>query len=466
MVNGERGIGNLAFIAVLVLLVIAAALAFVWRDEADQNKARADQANAKLAKADAAIVDARNAYDTLYGMLEADIAALRRTGQNYPDENTIKTEVRNWLWGIAEKVKAASEAKLRNRNYQINPDTGEVTVIKGDVTTLRLYGTAFAKDSITVQKMLTPLEEQFRFAADVVAKNNELYEQTYDSNKQRESELKSQVEQAKSKYEGDVSEKAQQAENFRNEANSMRDQANQLTEQIDAKETEASQIKAEAEKRIRTLTRDRNAWRDRARNEKVKKEIALKEDPKDGEVLVADARRGLVFINRGRKNQVSRGTRFTVWRPGKGNIRENIANIRVIDVERTRATCRIVEQLDPRTPVAEGMNISNPFYDPNKRLRVYIYGELTQYPTNLAKRRLAESGVIVADELDDRVNVIVLGEPPVTAGEEAMDEAEAALMERRMSMERDKNLRRVRDIAANIGAVVVTENVLRTFVEY
>ena len=120
----------------------------------------------------------------------------------------------------------------------------------------------------------------------------------------------------------------------------------------------------------------------------------------------------------------------------------------------------------PRVPVAQGMNISNPFYDPHRTLKVYIYGDLKQYPTDVAKRRLAESNVIVARRLDDTVNVIVLGEPPVTVAEDIEDEAEAKQAEKQARVERDRRLKEVIEKARVIGAIVVTEDVLRTFIEY
>jgi hypothetical protein len=70
--------------------------------------------------------------------------------------------------------------------------------------------------------------------------------------------------------------------------------------------------------------------------------------------------------------------------------------------------------------------------------------------------------------LDDTVNIIVLGEPPVSApAEEVSDDPDAArLAEKRLSADRSANLAKVYDQAVAIGAIVVTEAELATFIDY
>jgi hypothetical protein len=161
-------------------------------------------------------------------------------------------------------------------------------------------------------------------------------------------------------------------------------------------------------------------------------------------VIRADLGEGVVHINRGRRNKLPNGTRFIVWRTGKDNVR-----------------ARMLKSLNPSVPIMEGMNISNPFYDPLRQLKVYIYGDLKQYPAEVVKRRLAASNVTVAARLDDTVNVVVLGEPPVAVVEDVEDEAEAEVAERRASLERDRRLNEILLRARAIGAVVVTQDRLR-----
>jgi hypothetical protein len=278
--------------------------------------------------------------------------------------------------------------------------------------------------------------------------------------------LQQRITESGSQYQADIASKAQAFDTEKGNVAQMQDQVNQATAKIDQQATEISEIKQRFEKDTRTQARTISALENRIRADKAKMEIAMKEDPKDGEVLVADAKQGLVFLNRGKNFRVAADMKFRVWRMGKGNFREDIAEVEVIDVGDSKCTARIVKWINPRVPVAEGMNFSSPFYDPFKKLRVHIAGNLKYYPSDLAKRRLAESGCIVAERLDDTVDIVVLGEPAVDLGAEASSPEEAAANEQKAKAQREARVREVMDTAASLGAVVVTEEVLQTFIEY
>ena len=462
----ERGIGNLPFIAVIVLLVLALALWFMAKDEADNLRGQRDKAKQAAAQADDQLVSASNAFDALVEVTGWTYPELQHTKTVYPAPDKIKDKIRTELYKQVEDIQKSSEAKLRARQYTIDKSNNQVRVTEGDPTVIQLYGTGLVRETVTVQGILNPLASQFNYAAKAVEKNNELFEQEFKNYTSRMSQHQTKITDLASKYDTDVASKQQQFDTEKSRADDMQDQVNSLSATNDSLQVMASKVKTDSDRTIALLERERNAWKNRAIAEKVRKELALAEDPKDGEVLVADQRRGLVFINRGRRHKVSRGTRFTVWRPGKGNIREDIARVRVINVDDTKSTARILEWINRRVPVAQGMNISNPFYDPYKKLRCYIYGDLRTYPTDVAKRRLAESGVTVANRLDESIDIIVLGEPPVTLGEDIEDEAEAEAAAKRQTMERDRRLREIMNKAISIGAIVVNERVLRTFIEY
>jgi hypothetical protein len=462
----ERGIGNMAFIAVLILLLIATALMFVFKDKADSTKASLDARTEQVEKSDQKLAQARSAYDALREIFGTDMPELRATDESYPDRNTIHTTVRKWLWTTSEDIRKNSQAKVRPRQFVFTPPN-TVKVTPGDPMTIELYGSPFVDSTIDVNTMLAPLASQFKYAASVVEDNNRLFEEEFTKYGVRIGELDKKVKELETKYATDVTAKGQSADQFQGEAAAVRDQVNQLTAQLDTLQSQSSTRQQESDKTIRTLKTEKTALENRIRAIKHQIDVAMKEDKKDGEVLVADARTGLVFINLGRQRKVGPGMRFTVWRAGKGNVREDIAVIRVVSSDDSKSTCRILEAKNTRVPVAAGMNVSNPFYDPNETLRVYIYGNLQHYTTDLAKRRLAESGAVVVDTLDDSVKVIVLGEPVLKELEEAAaDEDGAAMADRRASMEKQKAIEQIMRTATTIGAVVVTEDVLRTFIQY
>jgi hypothetical protein len=468
----ERGIGNLAFISVLVLLVVAIALFFVANSEADRQRSIAKTNSANAAKAQNALVEAQNAYDALLDVTGLTLAELRRSpasdspddANTFPPADKVRESVRKWVSEQAEQIAADSEITLTTQNFQVPQGGAQIVATEGDKTRLRFFQVTEGPETVTMRSVYDVLSAAFKLAGKVAVENNDKYETTATSMRQEVDALKKGLEAARTQYANDVTAKTSQADSLQGELSNTRDSLQAQTAKLDAMESELATVKSDSAREIRVKERERAAWQNRAMNEKVKVELGLKENPKDGEVLEASQTRSTVWINLGRKHKVTNGTRFTVWAPGKGNFREEIAVIRVINVGDTSSEASIVKRIDARRHPTKGMNVSNPFYNPQGELIVHIYGNLSKYTTDLAERRLAATGVRIAKILDDTVNVIVLGEPPV--GGEVVEEEDPAAAERKRTIERDKRLNEVMARAASIGAVVVTEEVLATFIDY
>ncbi len=468
----ERGIGNMTFIAVLVLLVIAIAMFFVKSGDADKfqgwyntQKARAD----KLADIQDSAAKAYDAWNELSGLGIPELSRTRDAAgvDVFPERAVIKDKVSTWLMTQIGEIATKSQAKIKARQYQIDKAGNVVKVQEtGDTTTITLFGSPFVKETITIAGFVAPLGEQFRYAAKAIEDNNTQFETEYKTYQGQLAALTQRVTESEGKFQTDVAGKSQLYDTEKTRADQMQDGVNTASAKIDALSQELSTVKTSSEKDVRTLTREKQALNDRIRADKAKMEIALKEDPKDGEVLVANARQGLVFLDKGKNFKMAPDRKFRVWRVGKGNVREDIAEVEVIEAGETSSTARVTKWLNLRVPVAEGMSFSSPFYDPHKKLRVHIAGNLRFYPSDLAKRRLAESGCVVAERLDDTVDVVILGEPAVDLGAEAGSPEEAAANEEKAKALRAARVRETMDTAATLGAVVVTEEVLQTFIEY
>jgi len=467
MVMRERGIGNLPFIAVLVLLVVAVALFFLKQDEADNFRNERDRLANENATTRAKFITAQNAYEALLAVVGVPDEQLNvQADSTFPEPSVVQTRLREWLWGQAETIGRESIFKISTKNYTVQDEKLKILETQGEEQTIQGMFPTQSKDNITFKGFIDPLADYFKSIGKIAHENNAKWEEELAKWQSRITALEQANGQNKTAYDNDVAAKGAQADQLRNDLSSARDSITTLTTQYDAIQTENSTIKADADRQVREISRDRDAWKNRAISEKERKELAMAEDPKDGEVLLASRTRNTVFIDRGRKHRVSLGTRFTVWRPGKGNVRQDIAVIQVIKVDDTKSEARIIKVIDPRSPVTAGMNISNPFYDPFKKLRVHIYGDLKSYTTDIAKKQLAANNVTVVDKLDDTVDVIILGEPSVVASEEVEDEADIASANLRRDVDRAKRLNDVMDKAVAIGAIVVTEEVLRTFIEY
>jgi len=467
----ERGIGNMPFIALIVLLVAAIGLFFMKSDEASTNLGKLQELRKQQDKSIATMQSAHDAYKAwleIAGLGMPELESKEEGGSTvYPSPEVIKGKVSDWMMTQVGEIQQKSIAKVKARQYQVDKSSNVVRFQEtGDTTAITLFGSPFVKETITFALFVAPLGEQFRYAAKAIEDNNKLFEDEYKSYQTRVAQLTTRGNESASSFQADIASKASLVDQEKTRADQTQDQNNQFSAKIDQLQSELQSVKTTTEKDKRKLELTIQAQKDRLTAEKKAMEIAMKEDPKDGEVLVADARQGLVFLNRGKNFRVAPNMKFKVWRIGKGNVREDVAEVEVIDVGDTSSTARVNKLYSSRVPVAAQMSFSSPFYDPFKKLRVYIYGNLRYYPSDLAKRRLAESGCTVAEQLDDTVNVVILGEPAVDIEAEAGSPEEVLANEEKAKAQRAARIREVKDIAATLGAVVVTEGVLQTFLEY
>lgn len=467
----ERGIGNMPFIALIVLLVVAIGLFFMKSDESSSRQAEIAKLKEANAKAVETMDGANNAYKAWLDIAGLGMPELQPKEEGgitvYPTPAVIKDKVSQWMMDQAAELQTKSTAKIKSRQYQVDRTNNTVNVTEtGDMVSIQLFGLPVVKETVTFASFVAPLASQFGYAAKAIEDNNGMFETEYKSYQTRTAQLQAKVDEQARGFQTDIASKAQAFDTEKTRADQMQDQVNQASAKNDELQSKLQSIEQNAGKEKRDLLRTISAMENRLRAEKSKMEIAMKEDPKDGEILVADARQGLVFLDKGKNFRIAPNMKFRVWRVGKGNMRENVAEVEVIDVGDTSATARVTKLVSSRVPVAQGMSFSSPFYDPHKKLRVHISGNLRYYPSDLAKRRLAESGCAVAERLDDTVDVVILGEPAVDIEAEAGTPEEAAANEEKAKAQRAARIREVMETAATLGAIVVTEDVLQTFIQY
>jgi len=480
MRNRERGIGNMAFISVLILFVVSTALAFVWRDEGEwypdwqlrvsrrsrgeNAKAAARTANANAADADLEAQNWQKAYNAMKEVVGMTDASIEGGVGKVPNPDDIKKFVRGKLFAKGKEVEAAAAVNLNTSNYAVDASKGTIEKTEGDTVTLKVFSLATAQDTITVQQLIDYYPTPLVNVKEIAETNNQKNTQTHQRLTQELAAKNQSLEQIGSAYDEDKTLKQGVIDKQKNDLSSLRETVESQTAKLDAAATQVEQTKQEAEREVRQLQLEVSALQNRLRNEQIRKELALREDPSDGEVLAVSNTYGTVWIGLGRRQRVSRGTKFQVWRAAKGDVRQNIAVVEVIRVADTRAECKIIRQMST-TRVTAGMQVSNPFFDPSQQLTAFIFGNLRTYPNEVAKRRLAASGITVARYLDDRIDIIILGEPPVSI-EEVYDEEEAESIRRKQQLERSKRLDEILEKARSINALVVTEETLATFIEF
>lgn len=464
MRNRERGIGNLAFISVLVLFVISLAMFFVTKDDADTQKGLAKEARAAVAKADAEVEKWKIAYGALREVVAIESADLDAGTDNVPDPAKIQKAVRDEIFRVAEACDNASVVLLNSKNFTVDEAAGKIESQDGDVVKLKIFSNPISRENGTVASFLALFPKPFVNAKKVAEVNNNKNTTTAQRAEAARGEYATALETGQNAYQNDVNAKQAVIDQQRGDLTSTRESLSAQSEKFDQMSTEVEQTKQAATKQARAASLEISALQNRINNERIRKELALAEDPKDGTVIAVSKTRGTCYINLGKRNRLSRGTKFKVWRAGKGNRRQDIAVIKVLSVDEGKAECSVVSRTGV-IRVTAGMNISNPFFDPHGKLRAYIFGDLSKYTTEVARRRLAAAGVSVARHLDDTVNLIILGEPRVTV-EDVEDEEDAEAINRKRNLERSKRLDEILEKARSINALVVSEDALMTFIDF
>ncbi|MHC4952517.1 MAG: hypothetical protein ACYTGZ_01400 [Planctomycetota bacterium] len=464
MRNRERGIGNLAFISVLVLLVIALAMFFMERDKVDTTKTRLSAATKQRDKADKEAVDWKDAYSALREVVGIASADLDAVGDAAPERAKIQAAVRTEVYNKAEECANAAIVLLKATNYQVDEAKMKIVGQEGDINKVSIFSNPLSRENTTVAAFLALWPAPLVNAKGVAEVNNQKNDATFTRAQAEAAAFKSSLSTNANQYQNDLNKRQSLVDAQKSELTSTRESLEAQSQKFDAMSTEVEQVKQTMQKEQRTFQLEKNALENRLTNERVKKEIALAEDPKDGEILAVSRTRGTVWINLGKRNRLTRGTRFKTWRAGKGNQRQDIAVVQVIKVDDSKAECTIVNKLSPFR-VTKGMNISNPFFDPHGRLRAYIFGDLRKYTTEVARRRLSQAGVPVVRHLDGTVNIIILGEPSVTLDDVADDEDPQAI-ERERNRQRSARMDEILEKARSINALVVSEGALATFIDY
>ena len=116
----ERGVGNMAFIVVLVLLLIAASMAFMKNDEVQENINKAQAAKDALNAA----VERETSYETLCRTLIAGYGLEQQiplaTGA-IPTAETAKGAIKTLLTDSANAWQTDSTFKVNAPGYKVTP---------------------------------------------------------------------------------------------------------------------------------------------------------------------------------------------------------------------------------------------------------------------------------------------------------------------------------------------------------
>lgn len=192
------------------------------------------------------------------------------------------------------------------------------------------------------------------------------------------------------KEKGDLNQKLlDDAKNFDAEKTRLITEKKSVQDEMAKKEEERLIAEARLESKIRELES-----RIVAMDEKKKRSLADTEA--DGEIVYADQRLGLGWVNIGRKARVRRGTIFDVFQYVKGGVKKPKGKIEIKTLDDDTSQVAIVEQKDPSDPIVKGDFIASPFYDGKRNMNFVFVGERlssrSRYSMDELTRRIEETG--------------------------------------------------------------------------
>ncbi|MDP6942121.1 MAG: hypothetical protein QGH51_08870, partial [Planctomycetota bacterium] len=242
------------------------------------------------------------------------------------------------------------------------------------------------------------------------------------------SALKSQLNQTKndlnakvSSHRSSISEKESVIRDLRKEMDDLNESLNgtigDLESQRDGLREQVRDLDGQvAELRVRLDDQKRNSEEDmriaQQRRDILRDElnsVARRTDTPDGTVLMANARIGRAWIDRGRLDRVRPGMQFAVQSSLDGSAK---GQVRVLSIEDNRAECEILEMTDRFDPIASDDLILNAVYDPSRTPVAALLGNgFSKFSEGDMKVKLGEVGIATVSAVTNEVDILILGTP-------------------------------------------------------
>ena len=211
-----------------------------------------------------------------------------------------------------------------------------------------------------------------------------------------------------SELESQLSDEQQRSANQKEEDNQR---IANLQSQLDELNGHIREVEARAESEKQVASKEISTLKARVLSLSKKLEVLKEPDLPDGTVIASDPAAGLASIDIGGRDLLRRGTKFDVFRYGKGGVLIHKGRIEVRDVDRDTAVCGIVSSDDALDPIVKGDVVVNPLFARNME-RTYVL--LGKFPPSMNRAfitdRLKALGGDVAEKVSPSTDFLVLGQ--------------------------------------------------------
>jgi NAD-dependent DNA ligase len=273
--------------------------------------------------------------------------------------------------------------------------TAEIPPLETQIQAKRLLATSLdASDKQTIEdvnRLVDTNKQHLKAISDAIEKEISTYLGLLKDAKDRRQEL-GQEEQRAMTNERDFDDKRA----------GLRMKIEGLSQEIEQVKKKGRQANADLDVRVAELE-------DRVRELTQQREVDAKELRSDGQIIQSQAADGFVVINRGHRENLRMGTRFSVFnRHGGKNIIKGI--IEVTKVEEQVAIARVLSETDGNNPMIVNDQLANPVYDPMKIRGFAVRGDFTHFSKDELKRFILESGGRYDEDLTTNTDYLVAGD--------------------------------------------------------
>ncbi|MBA2480588.1 MAG: hypothetical protein H0V44_07995 [Planctomycetes bacterium] len=186
------------------------------------------------------------------------------------------------------------------------------------------------------------------------------------------------------------------------------EQRRQMRDDVEKVSVAIEQMKKKGRKENVVLDARIDELESRVRQLTQEQDLASREFKSDGQIVASQAADGFVVIDRGHRQNLRNGTKFTIYnKRGGRTIRKG--EIQVIAVEEAISTARVLNESDKNDPLINGDHLHNPIYDPDKVKRFAIRGDFTNYSKEEIAEFIKDSGGAVDPDITIRTDYLVAG---------------------------------------------------------
>ena len=199
----------------------------------------------------------------------------------------------------------------------------------------------------------------------------------------RTREVETERDTARSELED---EKDAEIASLRNQQGIDQGQISDLENRLSEADARERALKEDYDAQIASLQKDIQTLEGRVAEQGRKLEVLRNPEEPDGEVLRVDNNLGIAYIDIGREDLLRRGTRFAVFRYGKGGVRQATGVVEVRKLYDDMAEVGVIETYDALDPIAPGDQIAAPLYSRDMQREFVLIGRFPAgYPRDTSR---------------------------------------------------------------------------------